>query len=132
MDLLTHEASEALHWLTERMPDGIFDRFTVEMEEALRPILTRYGFDRELIDAFAVDKLLGQRKLLPPADDLLQSVQADIYGGDATYAVTGTGRIFRKTQYGEWVRSTLALDDVKATSITKLSSMTIKVKTKDL
>ncbi|EFO7976561.1 hypothetical protein HO291_003416 [Salmonella enterica] len=131
MQLLTHEAAEAVHWLTERMPDGIFDRFSDDMETALKEVLTRYGLDHELISGFRVKKLVGERRPLDPADQLLVPYQAHIYAGDETYAVIGSGTVFIKTSKGTWRRTRLKLEEVTARSLTRVTG-TIHIKAKDI
>ncbi|EAM1616375.1 hypothetical protein EU642_22330 [Salmonella enterica] len=129
MQLLTREAAEAVHWLTERMPNGIFDQFTGDMENALKSVLTRYGLDHELISAFSVEKLVGERAPIDGGNQY-QSVEADIYGGGGDYAITGTGAVFVRTEFGYWRKSRLTRTDVIARSLTRIPG-TINIKAKD-
>ena len=128
MAFLTNEASQAIEWLRQRMPDGIFDMFQEELEAAITPVMERFGFDGELKDAFSVKKLVADREpLIIDAEEGAQSFRADIYSGNGTYAVTRHGEIYRRGKRGEWCKSRLTLADVIAKSITKVSgTITIK------
>ncbi|EAM6792386.1 hypothetical protein E0G74_01330 [Salmonella enterica] len=129
MQLLTREAAEAVHWLTERMPNGIFDQFSGEMEDALKDVLSRFGLDHELITAFSVDKLVNDRAPIM-GDDVFQRIEAHIFAGNGDYAITGTGKIYERTEFGFWRASRLTADEVVACSLTRVPG-TIKVKAKD-
>jgi hypothetical protein len=131
MQLLTHPAAEAVDWLTERMPNGVYEQFTEEMEDALRQVLRRFGFDNELENAFHVDRLVGERADLMAADDKLQTLQAHIYTGEHTFAVIGSGRIFMKKYKNKWVPSDLTFTEVLSMSITRTTG-SIEVMAKDL
>ena len=50
----TPEAQDALDWWTSRMPEGGYLAFKAEMERAASWIMERYGFDEEIMGAFAV------------------------------------------------------------------------------
>ncbi|EDZ0839876.1 hypothetical protein GJ904_19925 [Salmonella enterica] len=128
--LLTPEAVEAIKWMRQRMPDGIFEMFQAEMEQAIGPVVAKFGFDKELIDAFSVKKLVADREpLFVDDEDGLTVVKADIYSGSGTYAVTRDGEIYRKTTNDTWRKSQLSLADVVSRSITRVSG-TIKIKVK--
>ncbi|ENQ1546061.1 hypothetical protein ACEOHC_003873 [Salmonella enterica] len=124
--LLTVEASQAIDWMRQRMPDGIFDKFQAELEAALGPVVQKFGLDKELTDAFSVRKLVADREPMLVAEDGVVTLKADIYSGDGTYAVTRKGCVFRKTSRGKWWPSRLTLDEVVARSITRVSG-TIQV-----
>ncbi|EDL8063738.1 hypothetical protein CTA21_16430 [Salmonella enterica] len=128
--LLTPEALQALEWMRQRMPDGIFDMFQAEMEQAIGPVVAKFGFDKELIDAFRVKKLVADREpLFTDDEDGLTVVKADIYCGSGTYAVTRDGDIYHKSYKDKWRKSTLTLVEVVSRSITRVSG-TIKIKVK--
>lgn len=129
--LLTHEANEAFGWMIDRMPDRIFKAFASEMEASMRVTAMRFGFDEELTKAFSVAHLISRRPDLPPAEDETQMVQADIYGGKHTYAVISGDVVLRKGPRGQWNPTSLAIQEVKACSITRVTE-TIKVKAKFL
>lgn len=128
--LLTPEALQALEWMRQRMPDGIFDQFQAEMERAIGPVVAKFGFDKELTDAFRVKKLVADREpLFVDEGDGLTVVKADIYCGSGTYAVTRDGDVYRKTNRDTWRKSPLSLVEVMGRSITRVSG-TIKIKVK--
>lgn len=53
----TPAARDALDWWTNKMPDGGFQAFAAEMERAGAEIMTRYGFDEEIMGTYQVGKL---------------------------------------------------------------------------
>ncbi|EPT1451874.1 hypothetical protein ACVOZ6_003462 [Escherichia coli] len=126
--LLTPEALQAIEWMRQRMPDGIFDLFQEEMEQAIAPVVAKFGFDKELTDAFRVKKLVADREpLFEDEGDGMAVVKADIYCGSGTYAVTRNGDIYHKSYKDTWRKSKLTLVEVIARSLTKVSG-TIKIK----
>lgn len=126
MTLLTPEASQAIEWMRQRMPDGIFNMFQSELEAALTPVIAKFGFDKELTDAFHVQKLVADREPLLIPQDNKQSLKADIYNGNGTYAITGNGDVYVHTAKGNWRLSRLSKEEVISRSITRVSG-TIKV-----
>lgn len=130
MALLTAEASQAIEWMRQRMPDGIFDMFQAELERAISPVVAKFGFDQELTDAFSVKKLVADREPIIMGDDNRKTLKVDIYGGSGTYAVTRDGDVYTKLTSGGWRKSRLTLAEVVSRSITKVSG-TIKLKGSD-
>ncbi|EON2338975.1 hypothetical protein ACLLKL_001944 [Escherichia coli] len=128
--LLTPEASEALNWLIDRMPDSMFAMFAEEMEAAISTAAQRFGFNHELIEAFNVQRLVANRDGLIPAGEVTQNFQAHIFQGKRTYAVLGNGKIFRK-KGNDWFPAPLTLDEVLACSITRVPG-TVAIKAKYL
>lgn len=128
--LLTPEATEALNWMIDRMPDSMFAMFVEEMEAAISTAAQRFGFNHELIEAFNVKRLVADREGLQAADDMLQAFQAHIFQGKRTYAVLGNGKIFRK-KGDDWLPAPLTIDDVLACSITRVPG-TVSIKAKYL
>lgn len=126
MALLTAEASQAIEWIRQRMPDGIFEMFQEELECAMRPVIAKFGMNKELTDAFNVVRLVADREPLIIQDDEKQILKADIYSGQGTYAITRSGDIFVRDKKGDWRRSRLTVREIIARSITKVSG-TIKV-----
>ncbi|EIP9221032.1 hypothetical protein LT875_002479 [Salmonella enterica] len=125
--LLTVEAAQAIEWMRQRMPDGIFDMFQAELEAAMGPVVAKFGFDKELTDAFRVSKLVADREPLIVGDDGKTTLRADIYSGGGTYAITRKGDIYCKMPAGGWRKSRLSKEEVISRSITRVSG-TIKVK----
>ncbi|EJG5415710.1 hypothetical protein NAD41_002349 [Salmonella enterica] len=128
--LLTPQAREAFHWLTERMPDSTYRLFAEEVDQAIRAAAARFGFNHELLTAFDVDRIVMDRDPLNPADKYLTPFQAIIFSGSGSYAVIGSGKIFKKV-HKVWEPTTLTLADVKAVSLTKQSG-TIEIMAKYL
>ncbi|EAW2493133.1 hypothetical protein KS527_004464 [Salmonella enterica] len=124
MSLLTPNASEAIDWLFKRIPDRHFDNFRDDMEDAMRAVLQKYGFDQALIDGFNVNKLVADRA---PS---MSSLKVTIYEGKNCYAQATSGRMFVKKN-GEWTKSTMSLADVKAMSITAIPGI-IKIRSDKL
>ncbi|EAB4417347.1 hypothetical protein D7B12_18115 [Salmonella enterica] len=127
MSLLTAEASQAIEWMRQRMPDGIFNTFQSELEQALMPVMSKFGLDHELADAFNVTKLVADREPLMFENDGVITLTADIYNGNGTYAVTRDGVVYSRNQQNKWHKSRLSINEVRARSITKVSgSITLK------
>ncbi|ENE5752155.1 hypothetical protein ACFLMW_003776 [Salmonella enterica] len=126
--LLTPEATEALNWMIDRMPDSMFAMFVEEMEAAISTAAQRFGFNHELIEAFNVKRLVADREGLEAADEVLQNYQAHIFTGKHTYAVLGNGKVFRK-KGNAWFPAPLTIDEVLACSITRVPG-TVAIKAK--
>lgn len=129
--LLTSEACEALGWLIDQMPDRLFKIFATEMEAAMRVTAMRFGFDDQLEKTFGVNRLISMRPELPPTDDEKQTIQALVYGGITTYAITSAGKVFHECERGGWRPSILTIDEVVQRSVTR-TPQTIKIKVKYL
>ena len=122
MALLTQEAAEAIEWLRLRIPDRFWQDFRNELDDAMRPVLAKFGFDNELSSSFAVAELVADRSPIKASEnEMLLTIRATIYTGMGTYAVAvDTGKIYTQNANGSWRKTRLGLREVTARSITKV------------
>lgn len=131
MALLTHEAAEAIEWLRLRIPDRYFDNFRDELEGAMREVLERYGFDQELVDGFAVKRLLARRIPInlptSPAIGKMEPVRVTLYAGGGRWAVDEECHVYEQDMAGMWHLSLMTVEEVRANSTT-YSPTTIQIR----